>query len=48
MMLVILRMNREFMDFMHIEYPELMTSFANRHFSFTTVEPTEDQAAMEE
>ena len=48
MMLVILRMNREFMDFMHIEYLELMTSFANRHFSFTTVEPTEDQAAMEE
>ena len=39
MMLVILRMNREFMDFMHIEYPELMTSFANGHFSFTTVEP---------
>ena len=41
-------MNCEFKDFMHTKYPELMTSFANGHFSFTTVEPTEDQAAMEE
>ena len=47
-MLVILCMNREFMDFMHTEYPELVISFANGHFSFTTVEPTEDQVAMEE
>ena len=41
-------MNSEFMDFMHTEYPELMTSFADGHFSFTTVQPTDDQVAMEE
>ena len=37
-MLVILTMNRNFMEFMHTEYPELTSSLADAHFGFTAVE----------
>ena len=42
-MLVILRMNRDFMEFMREHYPDLATSLANQHFGYTTVEVEQDE-----
>ena len=37
-MLVILRMNRKFMEFMRTNYPDLARSLAEQHFGCTVVE----------
>ena len=37
-MLVILRMNRKFMEFMRTNYPELARSLANQHLGQTVVD----------
>lgn len=42
-MLVILRMNREFMEFMREHYADLITKLAKQHFGCTVVDPEEDQ-----
>ena len=37
-MLVVLRMNRRFMEFMRTNYPDLAKALAKQHFGYTTVE----------
>ena len=37
-MLVVLRMNRRFMEFMLTIYPDLTKALAKQHFGYTTVE----------
>ena len=41
-MLVILRMNRKFMEFMRTNYPDLAKSLAKQHFGCTVVEEVEE------
>ena len=42
-MLVILRMNRKFMEFMRERYPDLTKSLMRQHFGCTVVDPEADQ-----
>ena len=42
-MLVILRMNRKFMEFMRKHYPDLTKSLAQQHFGCTVVNPETNQ-----
>ena len=42
-MLVILRMNRSFMEFMRKHYQELTTSLVRQHYGCTVVDPDTDQ-----
>ena len=42
-MVVVLRMNRNFMDFMREHYPELCKALAQQHFGRTVVHPEPDQ-----
>ena len=42
-MVVVLRMNRKFMDFMREHYPELCKTLARQHFGRTVVDPESDQ-----
>ena len=49
-MLVILRMNRNFMEFMRTNYPDLAKALAKQHFGCTVVEEgtTEEEGMGEE
>ena len=42
-MLVILRMNRNFMEFMREHYQDLTKSLTRQHFGLSVVDPEADQ-----
>ena len=44
-MLVILRMNRNFMEWARVHYKDLISKLANQHFGMTVVEAEEGESS---